>query len=452
MASKSTARGISMTQGSLFRNIFLFSLPLIFSQLLQVMFNMADVAVVGKFSSATALGSVGSTSILVTLFTGFLIGLGCGVNVCVAQHLGACQKQRVRESVHTALVLCTLSGFFIALVCFFGARVFLEMLNTKEDLLPGAVLYLQIYAWGMPALGIFNFGNAVLSANGDTERPLVYLTVAGILNVILNLVFVIGCHMAADGVALASVLSQYVSAGLVLWHLIRLKGDCGVEPQAIRIYGGEIRQLLVLGIPAGLQNVIFAFANLFIQAGVNSFDSIMVAGNAAAANTDTIVYNVMAAFHTACSSFMGQNWGAGDHKRVLRSYYISLGYSFCSGAILGLGLLAVGEAFLSLFTNSPEVIAAGMLRMRIMCWSYCLSAFMDCTIAASRGIGKSLMPTIVVILGSCVFRVIWVYTVFAYFQTIPSLYLLYAFSWTITAAAEIWYFFHSYRKLTKVHS
>ena len=338
MASKTTARGISMTQGSLFRNIFLFSLPLIFSQLLQVMFNMADVAVVGKFSSATALGSVGSTSILVTLYTGFLIGLGCGVNVCVAQHLGACQKQRVRESVHTALVLCTLAGFFIALVCFFGARVFLEMLNTKEDLLPGAVLYLQIYAWGMPALGIFNFGNAVLSANGDTERPLVYLTVAGVLNVILNLVFVISCHMAADGVALASVLSQYVSAGLVLWHLIRLKGDCGVEPQAIRVYGGEVRQLLVLGIPAGLQNVIFAFANLFIQAGVNSFDSIMVAGNAAAANTDTIVYNVMAAFHTACSSFMGQNWGAGKKDWMMKSYYISLGYSFATAAVLGAAL------------------------------------------------------------------------------------------------------------------
>ena len=242
MASKSTARGISMTQGSLFRNIFLFSLPLIFSQLLQVMFNMADVAVVGKFSSATALGSVGSTSILVTLFTGFLIGLGCGVNVCVAQHLGACQKQRVRESVHTALVLCTLAGFFIALVCFFGARVFLEMLNTKEDLLPGAVLYLQIYAWGMPALGIFNFGNAVLSANGDTERPLVYLTVAGILNVILNLVFVIGCHMAADGVAQCfktTILSSKVRLRKPDPDIYHLACRCIGTPEANCAYVGD---------------------------------------------------------------------------------------------------------------------------------------------------------------------------------------------------------------------
>ena len=449
MSASSRTRGISMTQGSLFRNIFLFSLPLIFSQLLQVMFNMADVAVVGKFASATALGSVGSTSILVTLYTGFLIGMGCGVNVCVAQHLGACQHRRVRESVHTALVLCALMGIVVGLVCFLGAVPFLEMLHTKDDLLDGAVLYLRIYALGMPALGIFNFGNAVLSASGDTQRPLLYLTVAGILNIILNLCFVIGFHMAADGVSLASVISQYLSAGLILWHLARLPGDCGIRPKEVRVYPGEVRRLLTLGIPAGLQNAIFAFANLFIQAGVNSFDSTMVAGNAAAANTDTIVYNVMAAFHTACSSFMGQNWGAGDHKRVLKSYGISLMYSFCSGAILGLGLLSIGETFLGLFTNSPEVVAAGMQRMRIMCWSYALSAFMDCTIAASRGIGKSLVPTVIVILGSCVFRVIWVYTVFAYFKTIPSLYLLYAFSWTITAGAEIWYFFRSYRAMAK---
>lgn len=449
MPSTSRAQGISMTRGPLWKNIFLFSLPLIFSQLLQVMFNMADVAVVGRFASATALGSVGSTSILVTLFTGFLIGMGCGVNVCVAQHLGASQHRRVMESVHTALVLCTLAGLLIGLICFLGATPFLEMLNTKEDLLPGAVLYLQIYAFGMPALGLFNFGNAVLSASGDTRRPLLYLTVAGVLNIILNLVFVIGFHMAADGVSLASVISQYLSAGLILRHLIRLPGDCGVHMKEARIYPGEVRKLLTLGIPAGLQNAIFAFANLFIQVGVNSFDSIMVAGNAAAANADTIVYNVMAAFHTACSSFMGQNWGAGDHKRVMQSYGISLCYSFCSGAVLGLGLLSVGQTFLGLFTNSPEVVAGGMQRMRIMCWSYAISAFMDCTIAASRGIGKSLVPTVIVILGSCVFRVAWVYTVFAYFKTIPSLYLLYAFSWTITAGAEIWYFFGSYRRLTK---
>lgn len=439
--------GITMTSGSLWKNIFLFSVPLIFSQLLQVMFNMADVAVVGKFASATALGSVGSTTTLVTLFTGFLIGLGTGVNVRVAQHLGARQEQETRDTVHTALLICTLAGIAISVLCFFLAGPMLRMLKTKEDLLPGAELYFRIYALGMPALGIFNFGNAVLSANGDTRRPLAYLTAAGILNVILNLFFVIVCKMAADGVALASILSQYLSAALVLGHMLRMKDVCRVQWSLLRFHKAEVGRLLGLGVPAGVQNMIFAVANLFIQVGVNSFDSTMVSGNSAAANTDAIVYNVMAAFYTACSTFMGQNWGAGKHDRMMKSYYISLAYAFLSGAVLGLGLLWFGEGFLYLFTNDADVVAAGMQRMRIMCFSYAISAFMDCTIAASRGLGRSLVPTVIVILGSCVFRVIWVYTIFAYFHTIPSLYLLYAFSWTITALAEIIYFIACCRKL-----
>lgn len=425
---------------------FLFSIPLMLSQLLQVMFNMADVAVVGKFSSAEALGSVGSTTTLVSLFTGFLIGMGCGVNVRVAQHLGAKQKQETMETVHTALLICVLAGVVISVLCLVLAEGMLSMLNTKPDLMDGAVLYFRIYALGMPALGIFNFGNAVLSANGDTKRPLMYLTIAGVLNVILNLFFVIVCHMAADGVALASIISQYVSAILVLWHMFRQKDECALRLHQIRFYKGKTKDLLGLGLPAGIQNAIFSIANLFIQSGVNSFDSTMVAGNSAAANADSVIYNVMAAFYTACSSFMGQNWGAGKRDRVLKSYFVSLIYSFAAGAILGLALVIFGKEFLSLFTNEPEVVEAGMQRIRIMGYSYAVSAFMDCTISASRGIGKSFGPTLIVILGSCVFRVIWVYTIFAHFHTIPSLYLLYIFSWAITAVAEIVYFAASYRR------
>ncbi len=435
-----------MTQGSLWKNIFLFSIPLMLSQLLQVMFNMADVAVVGKFSSAEALGSVGSTTTLVSLFTGFLIGMGCGVNVRVAQHLGAKQKQETMETVHTALLICVLAGVIISVLCLVLAEGMLSMLNTKPDLMDGAVLYFRIYALGMPALGIFNFGNAVLSANGDTKRPLMYLTIAGVLNVILNLFFVIVCHMAADGVALASIISQYVSAILVLWHMFRQKDECALRLHQIRFYKGKTKDLLGLGLPAGIQNAIFSIANLFIQSGVNSFDSTMVAGNSAAANADSVIYNVMAAFYTACSSFMGQNWGAGKRDRVLKSYFVSLIYSFAAGAILGLALVIFGKEFLSLFTNEPEVVEAGMQRIRIMGYSYAVSAFMDCTISASRGIGKSFGPTLIVVLGSCVFRVIWVYTIFAHFHTIPSLYLLYIFSWAITAVAEIIYFAASYRR------
>lgn len=440
---------IQITQGSLWKNMFFFSIPLMLSQLLQVLFNMADVAVVGKFSSAEALGAVGSTTILVSLFTGFLIGMGSAVNVRVAQHLGARDKLRTSASIRTSFVICLATGCIISVLCLLSARFMLELLGTKDDLIEGAVLYFRIYALGMPALGIFNFGNGVLSANGDTKRPLAYLMIAGILNVLFNLFFVIVCGMAEDGVALASIITQYVSAVLILLHMGRQKDDCAFRLRDLKngLDGSEGKRILGLGIPAGLQNAIFAVANLFIQGAVNSFDSVMVEGNSAAANADAIIYNVMAAFYTACSTFMGQNMGAGKRERMLKSYFIGITYSFVAGAVLGGALFLFGREFLSLFANDEAVIEAGLQRTRIMCFSYAVSAFMDCTIAACRGIGKSLAPTVIVIMGSCVFRVAWIYTVFACFRTIPSLYLLYIFSWTITAIAEIICFTIYYKKL-----
>ena len=446
---RSTTGEIRMTDGSLWKNMFRFSIPLMLSQLLQVLFNMADVAVVGKFSSAEALGAVGSTAILVTLFTGFLIGMGSAVNVRVAQHLGARAEARTAASIRTSFVLCLAAGCVIMVLCFFSARFMLELLGTKDDLIEGAVLYFRIYALGMPALGIFNFGNGVLSANGDTKRPLVYLTIAGVLNVIFNLFFVIVCGMAEDGVALASIITQYVSAVLILIHMGRQDDHCAFHFRDLKngIDRMEEKRILGLGIPAGLQNAIFAVANLFIQGAVNSFSSVMVEGNSAAANADAVIYNVMAAFYTACSTFMGQNLGAAKRDRVLKSYFVGLAYSFAAGAVLGAALFSFGREFLSLFANDEAVIAAGLERTRIMAFSYAFSAFMDCTIAACRGIGKSFVPTVIVIIGSCVFRVAWIYTVFAHFRTIPSLYLLYIFSWVITAVAEIVCFAVSYKKL-----
>ena len=446
---RSAAGEIRMTDGSLWKNMFRFSIPLMLSQLLQVLFNMADVAVVGKFSSAEALGAVGSTAILVTLFTGFLIGMGSAVNVRVAQHLGARDEARTAASIRTSFVLCLATGCIIMVLCFLSARFMLELLGTKDDLIEGAVLYFRIYALGMPALGIFNFGNGVLSANGDTKRPLVYLTIAGVLNVIFNLFFVIVCGMAEDGVALASIITQYVSAVLILIHMGRQDDHCAFRFRELKngIDRAEEKRILGLGIPAGLQNAIFAIANLFIQGAVNSFSSVMVEGNSAAANADAVIYNVMAAFYTACSTFMGQNLGAAKRDRVLKSYFVGLAYSFAAGAVLGAALFSFGREFLSLFANDEAVIAAGLERTRIMAFSYAFSAFMDCTIAACRGIGKSFVPTVIVIVGSCVFRVAWIYTVFAHFRTIPSLYLLYIFSWVITAVAEIVYFAVSYKKL-----
>lgn len=437
---------ITLTSGSLGRNILLFSIPLMLSNVLQVLFNMSDIAVVGRFAGSHALGSVGSTSILVTLFTGFLIGVGSGINVNVARYLG-CQSDRdVSETVHTSAILCVIIGAIALLIGVLGARPMMQLLGTKDELIDGAIQYLQIYFLGMPALAVYNFGNAVLSAAGDTRRPLIIMIVAGIVNVILNLLFVIVCQLSVAGVAIASAASQYLSAALIVRLLMRTKDSYALHLNQMRITPIKARSVLTLSLPAGMQNAIFAIANLFIQAGVNSFPAVVVEGNSAAANADALVYDVMAAFYTACSSFMSQNFGAGNRKRVIRSYYISLAYSFGIGAVLGGMLLLFGDKFLMLFTTDPEVVQMGMDRLWVMGFSYAFSAFMDCTIAASRGIGKSAVPTAIVIMGSCVFRVVWVYTVFAYFHTIMSLYLLYIFSWSITAIAEIIYFRYSYRQ------
>ena len=412
----------NLTHGRLGKQILAFSLPLMLSNVLQVLFNMSDIAVVGRFSGPIALGAVGSTATLVTLFTGFLIGLGSGINALVARFLGAGSREETQRTVHTALALSLIFGAVLLLLGELTAVPLLKLLGTKEELIDGATIYLRIYFLGMPAMALYNFGNAVLSAAGDTRRPLLYLLIAGILNV-----------------ALSSVL--------ILIALVRTKDAYGVRPKCIRLHRDKLAPLLTLCCSAGLQNAIFAVANLFIQAGVNRFDALMVEGNSAAANADGLIYDVMAAFHTACASFIGQNYGAGNRDRVRRTYWISLSYSFAAGAVLGLSLVFFGRGFLALFTDSAEVAAAGMHRLCIMGFSYAISAFMDCTIAASRGLGRCVVPTIIVVLGSCVFRVIWVYTIFASVGTIASLYLLYPVSWTLTASAEMVYFFHLYRKV-----
>ncbi len=440
-----------LTSGSLWKKILIFSFPLMISNVLQILFNMADVAVVGQFVGAMALGSVGSTTTLVTMFTGFLIGMSGGINVLVARCYGAQDKKGIVQTVHTAAILSLLMGLIIMTAGVGFARWILQTMSTKRELIDGAVLYIRIYLLGMPALAVYNFGNAVFSAVGDTRRPLLYLILAGVMNVVLNLFFVIVCGLGVAGVALASAISQYLSAILIVIALFRSREDYGLRLADFRLNRRRAADILAIGVPAGLQNAIFQMANLFIQAGVNSFDATMVAGNSAAANADGLVYDVMAAFYTACGSFMGQNYGAGRKKRVLRSYLICLVYSFGIGAIIGGTLVCFGTSFLSLFTGEAAVIEAGMKRLTIMGLSYCVSAFMDCTIAASRALGKGGIPTVIVIMGSCVFRIIWVNTIFAYFRTIPSLYLLYVFSWSITATAEIIYFIKIYRtKMKKI--
>ncbi len=437
---------IDLLEGNLWRDIALFSLPLVFTNLLQVLFNMADIAVVGRFAGSSALGSVGSDAILISLFTGLLIGIGSGVNVLSARYIGERNYDRERRLVCTAFFFCLCAGIVIAVIGNLGAEVILTLMHTKDELMHGAVLYLRVYLMGMPALALYNWGNAVFSSDGDTKKPLLFLSISGVLNVLLNLFFVIVLKLSVLGVALASALSQYAAAGMTIYALLKSDRVYGLHLRRDHLDLKIAKRIAALGIPAGLQNAIFMFANLFIQAGVNSFSVVMVEGNAAATNADSLVYDVMAAIYVACSSFMSQNYGAGQKERVQKSYFITLLYSWLAGAVLGISLILMGRSFLGLFTSEAAVVDAGMSRLKIMGLSYAFSAFMDNTIAASRGLGKTVVPTFIVIMGSCVFRIIWIMTVFAHFHTIPSLYLLYIFSWGITASFEYLYYRRVYRE------
>lgn len=440
---------INMTTGPLAKNILIFSIPLVFTNLLQVFFNIADIAVVGRFAGTIPLGAVGSTAQLLFMWTGLLMGIGGGVNAIVAYYIGAADKKNTHSASQTCYILCLLIGVIAMLAGIIFARPLLILIKTNEQLLDGAVSYFSIYMLGIPAVALYNYGTGVLNAAGDTKRPFLYLTFSGILNVILNLIFVITLNMSCAGVALASTISQYAACFLTLAAL--RTNLCGIN---LHLFGFKINRemalkLLKIGIPSGLQNSIFAIANTFVQVGINSFDSVMIAGVAASANLDNVVYNCMNAFYVAGAAFISQNYGAKNKVRIRRTIIISNAYSFSTGLFLGAILFFFGPLLLSIFTKDPQVITSGMERVRIMAFSYCITTFMDNTLAANRGLGKTFIPSIIIMLGSCVFRIIWVYTIFAWFKTIASLFLLYAFSWTITAIFEIIYFRIIYKKATK---
>ena len=428
MKSRATqTKELDMVNGPLARKILIYSIPLMFSNLLQVFFNMTDVAVVGKFAGARALGSVGSTTIIITLTTGILLGMGGGVNAVTALHMGAEDYQRVHKTVHTSVILCFIAGLLLLVAGLAFSKPLLEVMNTKPELIDGATAYLMIYLCGSPALALYNFGNGVLSAVGDTKRPLIYLSISGIINIVLNLFFVIVCRLGVIGVAIASIIAQYISAALIIRFLLKT--------------------YLRIGVPAAIQYSLFAIANICIQTSINSFSHVVVEGNSAATNADSLIYDMMAAFYTACTSFIAQNLGARKKERVLSTFFITLAYSFLMGLVLGVALFIFQRPFLLLFTSDDAVIHYGQIRIGVMAFVYCVSAFMDNATAAARGIGKSVMPTIIVVMGSVVFRIIWLLTVFAYFKTLQSLYLIYVISWTLTAIAGNIYFAYHYRRI-----
>lgn len=443
------AAEMDMTQGSLLKKILVFSAPLVVTNVLQILFNMTDSAVVGRFAGYLALGSVGSTAQMIFFCSGMLTGLGGGVNVLAAFAIGQKNYKDLEVTIRASVVACLFAGMLLLVTGIALARPVLMALNTKPELLNDAVIYFRIYMACMPAMAMYYFGNAILSAQGDTKSPLIYLVLAGLVNVVLDIVLVVLFHLDVVGVGVATVVAQYISCALTLRKIYILLEKNNFDFKYRQISSYKIMQIIKIGVPAGLQNAIFALANLFIVAAVNSFDAAMVAGNAATINGDNLVYNIMAAFYTAGATFIGQNLGAHKKRRILGAYFVSMGYAAVAGFALGAILFIFGHQFLALFTKDQVVIDYAMQKFKIMTYSFGISAFMDGTIAANRGLRKTFVPSIMVFLGSCVLRVAWVFTIFAHYRTVESLFLLYPFSWAATAVFEIIYFVMVYKKETK---
>lgn len=449
VSAKKNKYEMDMCSGSLLPKILLYSLPLMLSGILQLLFNAADVVVVGRFAGSDALAAVGSTSSLINLLVNVFVGLSVGTNVMVARFFGAGQKKELEEMVHTAILTSIVSGVVLVFVGLVLSRPALLMMDTPEDVIDQAVLYIRIYFVGMPAMMLYNFGSAVLRAVGDTRRPLYFLMIAGVVNVILNLFFVISLSMGVAGVALATIISQTISALLVLLCLMRTEGDYRVELKRLRIVKDKMIKMIKIGLPAGMQGALFSVSNVLIQSSVNSFGSIAMAGNTAAQNLEGFVYTAMNSLHQTCISFTGQNYGARQYKRMGKILVICLGCVIAVGVLMGNGVYLAGGVLLKLYSPDAEVIKYGMLRLFYICTTYALCGMMDVMVGSLRGMGYGIMPMLVSLTGACLFRVVWIMTVFKSYHSLEVLYVSYPISWGLTFAVHLLCFFIVYRRVLR---
>ncbi|MFG6355484.1 MAG: MATE family efflux transporter [Acetatifactor sp.] len=449
LSEKKNKYEMDMCSGALLPKILLYSLPLMLSGILQLLFNAADIVVVGRFAGNDALAAVGSTSSLINLLVNVFMGLSVGTNVMVAHFYGAGQKRELEEMVHTAILTSLVSGVILIFVGLALSRPALLLMDTPENVIDQAVLYIRIYFVGMPVMMLYNFGSAVLRAVGDTRRPLYFLLIAGVVNVILNLFFVISLSMGVAGVALATVISQGISAALVLLCLMRSQGDYQVSLKKLRIVKDKMIKMVKIGLPAGLQGALFSVSNVLIQSSVNSFGSIAMAGNTAAQNLEGFVYTAMNSLHQTCISFTGQNYGARQYKRMGRILLICLGCVIVVGVVMGNGVYLAGDVLLKLYSPDEEVIQYGVLRLLYICTTYALCGMMDVMVGAIRGMGYGVMPMLVSLTGACLFRVVWIMTVFRAYHSLEVLYVSYPISWALTFAVHLLCFFIVYRRVLR---
>lgn len=445
---------INMTEGRPLPQIIRFSVPLALTGILQLLFNAADVIVVGKFDSSTALAAVGATSSLINLLIGAFLGISVGVNILVARYLGCRDEASVSRTVHTAVLLGLGLGVAVFLLGFFLASPLLQLMGTPEDVFPLSDLYLQIYFIGVPALVLYNFCAAVLRAFGDTQKPFFFLAVSGVINVGLNLFFVIVCHLGVAGVAIATVVSQYVALVLVLVCLARQDSCARLQLKKLRFCAQDALRIIQIGLPAGLQSVIFNISNVLIQSSINSFGSDVIAANTAAANLDAFLYTACNAVYHAAMTFTSQNLGAGKPERIPRVYRDCVLTVFSIGLPLSAVLYGFGPQLLSIYVSRTDpayahVIASGMIRVTYLGLTYVLCGLMETCCGMVRGLGRSWTPMIVSVFGACGLRIVWIYTVFRADHSLSTLYLSYPVSWIITLGVHILCFVLIYRRMMR---
>lgn len=440
---------IDMTHGPLLGKIVKFAIPLALSGILQLLFNAADIVVVGRFAGSSALAAVGATGALINLIVTLFMGLSVGTNVLVAQYYGAGNRKDLSETVHTSILSSVLFGVVLIGIGVLLARPVLKAMATPPDVLDQAVIYMRIYFIGMPGMMLYNFGAAVLRAVGDTQRPLYFLLLAGVINVALNLFFVIVLHMGVAGVAAATSISQAISAGLVLLCLVRADSSYRVELKQLCIKKDKLLKMAKIGLPAGIQGASFSISNVLIQSTINSFGSVAMAGNTAAANIEGFVSTGMDAFSQAAMSFTGQNVGAKKLDRVNRILALCLSLGVSVGLVLGLSAYALGPNLLGIYSADSEVIAFGLRRMAIVCTCQCIGALMGNMVGVLRGLGASFVPMVITITFVCGFRVVWLYTAFAAVPTLEMLYASYPITWGLAALVDFGCYFIVKRRVEK---
>ena len=450
MAEIQKSYRMDMTEGPLTSKIIQFTIPVMLSAILQLLFNTADVIVVGRFSGKTALAAVGSTGALINMLVSLFMGLSIGTNVLVARYQGAKNEKSVSETVHTSIALGVVGGIILLVAGLFAARPLLELMATPEDVIDQSTLYMRIIFLGMPLSLILNFGAAVLRAVGDTKRPLYYLTIAGVVNVILNVFLVTVFHLGVAGVAIATVISQAVSCTLIIICLKHETGSIKLYLNKIKITYDKCIDIMKIGLPAGLQGCIFSISNVLIQSSVNSFGSTVMAGNTAAGNIEGFVYVSMNSLHQTCISFTSQNFGAGKFKRIKAVLINCIIIVTITGLVLGNFAYLFGNTLLSAYNNEPEVIGYGLTRLSIIARFYFLCGLMDVMVGAMRGIGYSILPMIVSLIGACGLRIVWIYTIFVEFRSLHTLFLSYPVTWIITFLTHLICYYIVTRKYKKM--